>query len=91
MPYIEKYKRALYEGYPRAAADEGELNYRMAREIDKYLQAKGLRYKNLNAVIGVLQCLSLEVYRRIGAPYENQKIDENGDVFSESYDSEDQV
>jgi len=35
-------------------------------------------------VTGVLECAKLELYRRIAAPYEDTKIEENGDVYSEA-------
>lgn len=85
-PYIPKHQRALYEGYARPASDEGELNYRLAREIDRFMQSKGASYKAFNAVMGVLSCLSQEFYRRKVAIYEDVKIIENGDVFADSYD-----
>ncbi len=40
-----------------------------------------LRYSKINSLIGVLECAKLELYRRVAAPYENDKIDENGDVY----------
>ena len=30
--------------------------------------------------MGVLECCKLEFYRRVAAPYEDIKIEENGDV-----------
>lgn len=32
-------------------------------------------------ILGVLECVKLELYRRVAAPYEDRKIEENGDVF----------
>ncbi len=40
-------------------------------------------YDNYNTVIGVLESMKLEMYRRTVAPYEDLKVQENGDVFSE--------
>ena len=34
-------------------------------------------------LIGVLECAKLELYRRVAAPYEDDKIDENGDVYQD--------
>jgi hypothetical protein len=39
-----------------------------------------LRYFHLNKAIGVLECIKLEFYRRVAAPYEDLKIKEAGDV-----------
>jgi hypothetical protein len=38
-------------------------------------------YDNFNEVIGVLECMKLELYRRMIAPYEDTKCKENGDVY----------
>lgn len=47
-----------------------------------YLQrAQGPSYKIINEIIGVLECVKLEFYRRIAAPYENDKQQANGDVY----------
>ena len=32
-------------------------------------------------VLGVLECVKLELYRRVAAPYEDKKCQENGDVY----------
>lgn len=59
----------------------GELNYVITKLIDQYLKEEGLRYANINEVIGVLECAKLELYRRIAGPYEDKKIISNGDVY----------
>jgi hypothetical protein len=64
-------------------SDAGELNYLISRIVDTYIQVKGKNYQNLNEVIGVLECVKQEYYRRIAAPYEDKKIAENGDVYGE--------
>lgn len=85
MPYIKQEDRQeLVEGnciettYPKTA---GELNYCISYLVHNYLQSKeGLRYININEVIGVLECAKLELYRQIAAPYEDIKKKENGSV-----------
>jgi hypothetical protein len=80
MPYVEKGVRAsLAEG--RVATKPGELNYQMSQLIKGYLAMNGISYTQLNAIAGVLSCLSMEVYRRITARYEDDKMSEHGDVF----------
>ncbi|WP_404802935.1 DUF6899 family protein [Marinobacter denitrificans] len=81
MPYINTIDRPrLDEGaVPRTA---GELNYAITKLVDAYLLEVGLNYAHLNDAIGVLECAKLELYRRIAAPYEDQKISTNGDVYS---------
>lgn len=39
-----------------------------------------LSYSDHNSAIGMLECAKLEFYRRQTAPYEDEKIKENGDV-----------
>ena len=59
----------------------------MTRLVDTYLarvaEADGrLRYTHVNEAVGVLECAKLELYRRVAAPYEDEKIAENGDVYT---------
>lgn len=82
MPYERPdRRRELDEG--RAPQRPGELNYVVTRLIDQYLRDRGgLRYAQINEVIGVLECAKLELYRRLAAPYEDRKIAENGDTYT---------
>lgn len=80
MPYIESGVRASLE-QGRVPTKPGELNYLMSQLIKGYINMNGKSYTTLNAVAGVLSCLSMEVYRRITVPYENEKMSENGEVF----------
>lgn len=87
MPYIKADKRTKYtiilkelteilKALPSEEVD-GEFNYivtKMLREIYP------LRYFQINKAIGVLECIKLEYYRRVAAPYEDLKIHESGDV-----------
>ncbi len=85
MPYIPIAARDELDDDPLAIEPntEGELNYVITKAVDDYLQLKGVRYATLNACMGVLECAKLELYRRIAAPYEDAKLIENGDVYSE--------
>jgi hypothetical protein len=84
MPYIRKDIRNNLEG----AIDElsvyitspGELNYVITRLSHELTHNIGENYDGYNAVIGVLECAKLEMYRRRVAPYEDLKIKENGDI-----------
>ncbi len=81
MPYITQEAR---ERMAKGAAPKtpGELNYAISRLVDEYLvQRGGVRYTHLNEVIGVLECAKLELYRRLAAPYEDQRLAETGDVY----------
>jgi hypothetical protein len=80
MPYIDRGIRAsLADG--RVPTKPGELNYAMSQLVRGYIAMNGLSYTTLNAIAGVLSCLSMEVYRRITAKYEDEKMSESGDVF----------
>jgi hypothetical protein len=80
MPYITCEARNEIDNgaMPETA---GELNYMISSLLDEYLTENGRNYANINEVIGVLECAKLEIYRRVAAPYEDEKIDQNGDVF----------
>ena len=87
MPYIKAGKRNKYEKIlenlvkilktlPPEEID-GELNYVVTKILKEIYP---LRYFHINKAVGVLECIKLEYYRRIAAPYEDQKIIEAGDV-----------
>ena len=59
----------------------GDLNYCITMLCNNYLKDKGLRYKHINDIIGVLECAKMELYRRVGAIYEDECIWKNGDCF----------
>lgn len=90
MPYITQSNRAVLEPSidpllkkflsAEPALSEGDLNYIITTLIHTHLNRVGTNYKNINAMIGVLECAKLELYRRIASPYEDKKIAENGDV-----------
>ena len=88
MPYIPKSDRAQYQ----AALDEiaklvpedrasraGHMNYVVSLLIEK-VYGKEMRYADHNEVVGVLQCISYEFYRRKTAPYEDAKVKSEGDL-----------
>ena len=85
MPYVTKEARARIDR-GEAPKDAGELNYALTRMVDSYLKDRSAdegrtRYAHLNEAVGVLECAKLELYRRIAAPYEDQKLAESGDVY----------
>jgi len=84
MPYIEAKKRAKLNPRfgERFPCEAGELNWVLAEIIDRYIGMHSMDYERINEVIGVLECLKLEVYRRIAAPYEDNKKNINGEVFT---------
>ena len=84
MPYIDKSARNDMGYYRVLAEDAGELNYQITMLCDTFLATHGRKYAHVNTVIGALECAKQEFYRRIAAPYENEKIAINGDVYSDA-------
>lgn len=89
MPYVKQEDRvyapkrsAILWATPNESA-AGELNFKIATLVNAYLRVYGFDYQRLNDVIGALEANKLEVYRRLAAPYEDEKIRTNGDVFDE--------
>jgi hypothetical protein len=90
MPYIENRDREridpAVQGFLLTVKKEakngpGILNYILSNIIHAYVEERLISYRVLNEVMGVLECVKQEYYRRIAAPYENKKIEENGDVY----------
>jgi hypothetical protein len=88
MPYLKKPSRADVEndlkklGLAFCPANGAELNYIICGLINNYLQANSLNYANVQEMIGAIDCAKMEIYRRVASPYEDKKIEENGDVFT---------
>lgn len=66
----------------------GQLNYKITTEILKYLDeikthigSETNCYADYNEVMGVLECVKQELYRRVVSKYEDEKIEEQGDIF----------
>lgn len=91
MPYISQKRRV---DLARAADDPtrnhpsnmaqnaGELNYLFSIIAADYIRRVGLNYQNLNDVVGALEGAKAEFQRRVVAPYEDGKIQINGDVYT---------
>lgn len=79
MPYI---KESLREGAFDEGTTPGELNYSFTQMALAYIRRTKEDYQHYNDVIGALEACKLEFYRRLVAPYEDKKIEENGDVFT---------
>ena len=87
LPYIKSEKRKKYEkiiqelvGILKSLPPEevdGDLNYVVTKLLKEVYP---LRYYHINKAVGVLECIKLEFYRRVAAPYEDIKIKESGDV-----------
>jgi hypothetical protein len=87
MPYIVKSHRDYLKENPDKIHSVGELNYQLTQMCLAYLLVNtneliGPSYSNYNSVIGALEACKLEFYRRMVSPYEDKKIQENGDVYT---------
>jgi hypothetical protein len=95
MPYIKKEDRKPYnESISRlalatqdfgnnSAAIDGHLNFIISEFLCQALDLSHRpKYSKINLALGVLECVKQELYRRIAAPYEDNKIDANGDLVS---------
>jgi hypothetical protein len=88
VPYIKKEQRKivdekiihLAEAIKTCGVENraGVLNYSISILLKELYNTK---YAEVNEAIGMLECTKQEYYRRIAAPYEDQKIKENGDVY----------
>lgn len=80
MPYIADAARKLIENGGRAESP-GELNFIITTAILTYAATHDRSYQTINDILGALEGAKLEFYRRVAVPYENSKIDTNGDVY----------
>jgi len=87
MPYIKqeqrkKWKKIIDETTKNLKdvpddKKEGELNYLFSTILKK---SYSRNYFSFNRLIGLIECIKLEMYRKIIGPYEDEKIKENGDI-----------
>lgn len=87
MPYIKSERRKelspkispLLSYLDKEIISEGDMNYIITKICQKSMLCNS--YSEYNKIIGILECVKLEFYRRAVAPYEDKKIKENGDVY----------
>jgi hypothetical protein len=93
MPYIAQSKRAFFDAeidqlarlLKNAQIDddnnqEGNFNYIISSLIHR-VYGPNYRYRQVNDIVGMLECVKQEFYREVAAPYEDQKAKENGAVY----------
>lgn len=87
MPYVPRDEqavldRALREFYhvrdPRSCSP-GQMNYIITKLLLRYMGEVG--YFMINSIRGILACVGDEFYWRVARPYEDEKREENGDVY----------
>lgn len=85
MPYITQERRGAISGsFPECndfPKNSGELNYYITLALLQYVREKGRCYQTFNDIAGVMDNCYKEFYRRVVAPYEDEKIKLNGDVY----------
>jgi hypothetical protein len=86
MPYITKERRDALTSLTTPDADinvntAGELNFVLTAELLEYVKNKGLNYQTINDIVGALEGAKAEFQRRVVAPYEDTKIQSNGDIY----------
>lgn len=88
MPYIKPENRDKFEDAIKRLLDHletkngcnvGELNYVISSIVWSIFDSKP-SYTLGNNLMGVLECVKQEFYRRRLAGYEDEKIQENGDI-----------
>ena len=82
MPYIKKEQRPSKDKIVALMVEEsiqanGDLNYVLYAYCKKHIKPSYNNYKNY---CGELRQCATEIERRLLAPYEDEKITENGDV-----------
>ncbi len=88
MPYISQQERGEIAPYIEPVlvylsdriVPPGDLNYIITKLLLAHI--KGFRsYARYNEIIGILECVKLEMYWRRVVEFENEKLKENGDVY----------
>ena len=92
MPYIKQTYRAALDPTIKNIIDEvlrledaqpgimaGNLNYIFSCILDRLYRP--LNYAKINEVMGLLTCIQHEYYHRVARPYEEFKMNTEGDVF----------
>ena len=89
MPYIDKTRRRHLDGrasylespQPTSPQSVGELTYKLSMQLHHYLGDKGLSYQALAECLGALEGCKADFERRVLAPYEDEAIQRNGDIW----------
>lgn len=79
MPYIDVQQKENLK--TRGPKNAGELNYAITKLLIEYLADNGLRYQQINDIMGAVHSAASEFYIRVARPYEDEKIIDNGDVY----------
>jgi hypothetical protein len=87
MPYIKQSERQSIDADiqefigqigGKKITNVGELNYIITKLL---LSMEPQNYSDYNSLIGVLECVKQEFYRRAVVAFEEKKKEQNGDVY----------
>jgi hypothetical protein len=89
MPYIKQERRAaidpdlqkLIKFLKAIGMKKGDMNYVMTKMCQEYVAHHGKSYDHLSDVTGMLNDVKTEFERKVVAPYEEEKIVENGEIY----------
>ncbi len=90
MPYIKTERRnkiapVVHGSHARVESqyieNAGDLNYAFTVLAIDYIKRLGLNYQNINDIVGALDGAKAEFQRRLVSNYEDQKIEESGDIY----------
>lgn len=84
MPYIKKINRSKFNAYldriVNNVTEPGELTYVIYKLMSEVATKNGICYDSLSRAKASGQDAVDEYYRRAVAPYEDKKLEENGDI-----------
>lgn len=86
MPYIatdrrEKLKEpllGLLRSLTSLGPSPGDVNYCVSVILKTFYDPAKHSYHGLNTAIGIVECAKMELYRKLAAPYEDTKEEQNG-------------
>jgi len=88
MPYISKQERALYDEEIDSLVTkllpsgnvEPHVTYIVYKLMKELFGRAGFRWKIKVTPLKILESVKFEYYRRVIGPYEDNKIEENGEI-----------
>jgi len=80
MPYIPQNRRKKAGESVFNCKDLGELCYHITDDILGYM-GNSPHWQDYAGILGMLESIKMEIYRRLIADHEDVAIERNGDVF----------
>jgi hypothetical protein len=88
MPYVDSEVRDLFDQHiadivynlELSNFHPGNINYVVSKLMSEVLR-RGVSYRQINDLIGTLECVKLELYREVASGYEDDKKQLNGPVY----------